>query len=686
MPLNRWRESEAPQAGDKDLLIYRSRLLGADRAVCNIFGGNTSAKVKERDFRDRPVLVLWVKGSGSDLATLQASDLAGLRLDDILPLLERETLSDEEMIDYLQRCLLHPGMPRPSIETLLHAFIPARHVDHTHPDAILSLATNISGEEHVRRLYGRRAVWIPYQRPGFALSKEIALALREHPEATCVVLEKHGLVTWGETSRECYEQTIRVIQEAEDYIASRGAERRILPSVRVPSLSPAERKRIATELLPVLRGAVSSTRHQIILYDDSQPVLSFLARDDAATLTQIGSACPDHVIHTKHWPLFVPWAHEGLPELKEKLRRAVAAYRERYENYFRDHQSGTEQMFDSAPRIILIPELGLFASGRDVALATVARDLYHRAIAVMEGAQALGGFVSLTPAEAFAIEYWPLELYKLRRRPPERELAGRVAVVTGGASGIGRATALQLAREGAHVAIFDINTVGAEETARTINEQYGTGRSLALGTDVTSEEQVRAAFESVIAAYGGVDIVVSNAGIAHAAPITETDSATWCRLHNVLVYGYFLVAREAFRIWQEQGIGGSLIIVASKNALVGGKNAAAYSAAKAAEVQLARCLAEEGGPYGIRVNTVCPDAVLRGSSIWDSDWRRERARTYGITPDRLEEYYRERTTLKVNIYPEDVAEAIFFFASDRSRKTTGGILTVDGGSAAAYVR
>ncbi|MCS7066847.1 MAG: SDR family oxidoreductase, partial [Fimbriimonadales bacterium] len=334
----------------------------------------------------------------------------------------------------------------------------------------------------------------------------------------------------------------------------------------------------------------------------------------------------------------------------------------------------------------LIPGLGLVATGRDAFLASVARDLYHRAIAVMHGATALDRFVSLTPAEAFGVEYWPLELYKLTLRPPERELAGRVALITGGASGIGRAIAKRLAQEGAHVVILDIDFEGAQSVAEDICAQQGEGRALAVPCDVRDEAQVSEAFRQAVLAYGGVDIVVNNAGIALAAPIVETTLADWNRLYAVLVQGYFLVAREAFRIWQAQGIGGSLIMITSKNALVAGKDAAAYSSAKAAEAHLARCLAEEGGAIGVRVNCIAPDAVLHGSRIWDTNWRMERARAYGVPPEQLEEYYRQRTTLKVNIYPEDVAEAVLFFASDRSAKTTGATLTVDGGVPAAYVR
>ncbi len=681
-----WQDEQAEGLSEFELLVYRSRLLGADRAVCNIFGGNTSVKTIESDFRGSPVRTLWVKGSGSDLATIEPKHFAGLRLDALEPLIEREHLSDEEMVDYLMHCYLHPNMPRPSIETLLHAFIPAPHVDHTHPDAILSLATSENGEEHVRRLFGERVLWVPYIQPGFKLGKWVGTAVRANPHLQAVIMAKHGLVTWGETAKACYENTIRTIQQAEEYIAERSAGRQVFGGVKTPALDAQKRKEVLTEILPVIRGAVCAQRKGVLCVDQSEVVLDFIGRERAKEVALTGAACPDHLVHTKLYPLFVEWNGNDVDALKARLREEIDGYRQRYQAYFSAHRKGDEPMMDSAPRIILIPGVGLVATGRDAFLARVARDLYHRAMAVMGGATALDRFVSLTPAEAFGVEYWPLELYKLTLRPPERELAGRVALITGGASGIGRATARRLAQEGAHVVILDKDEAGAQTVADEIVHQQGEGRALAIACDVRDEAQVVSAFHQTVLAYGGVDIVVNNAGIALAAPITETALADWNRLYEVLVQGYFLVARSAFRLWRAQGIGGSLIMITSKNALVASKDASAYSSAKAAEAHLARCLAEEGGAMGVRVNCVAPDAVLQGSRIWDTRWREERARAYGIPPEELEAYYRQRTTLKVNIYPEDVAEAVLFFASDRSAKTTGATLTVDGGIPAAYVR
>lgn len=686
MPRNLWNDQEATGRSELELLVYRSRLLGADRSVCNIYGGNTSAKTTELDFRGRLTSTLWVKASGSDLADITLAGFAALRLDDVLTLFVRDQMSDEEMVDYLSHCSLRPGMPRPSIESLLHAFVPAPHVDHTHPDAIISLATSLNGEEHVRRLFGEQAIWVPYVRPGFTLSKWIGEAVRERRRAECVIMAKHGLVTWGDDARSCYQQTIRVIEKAEHYIAERGDTRRVFGAVRVPALPDDRRQAAMVELLPVIRGAVSRSRYQVLQYDCSPLVLAFVGAERAREIAEIGAACPDHLVHTKHWPLFVEWDGSDLFDLKARLPGEIERYQERYTRYFEAYRTAHDTMMDPSPRVILIPGLGMVTVGRDSFLATVTRELYHRAIAVMQGATALDHFVSLTPAEAFAVEYWPLELYKLTLRPPERELAGRVAVVTGGASGIGRAVAYRLAEEGAHVVILDINHEGAEAVAADLRARHGQGRSLAVTCDVSDEEQVIQAFRKATLHYGGIDIVVNNAGIAHSAAVTETDSVTWDRLYGILVRGYFLVAREAFRLWSAQGLGGAMVIVASKNALIAGDHAAAYSSAKAAEVHLARCLAVEGGKLGVRVNVVCPDAVIWGSSIWDTQWREERARTYGIRPEDLEEFYRQRTTLKVNVFPEDVAEAVLFFASDRSAKTTGGILTVDGGIPAAFVR
>jgi rhamnulose-1-phosphate aldolase/alcohol dehydrogenase len=685
MPLNQWSASAAAGLTGVDELVYRSNLLGRDRTVCNLYGGNTGMKTTGVDFRGRETRVLWVKGSGSDLATMKAGDFAGLRLDEVLPLFERDALSDEDMTAYLGMCQIGLGMPRQSIETLLHAFVPAEHTDHTHPDAVIALACSPNGPAWMRRLWGARAAWVDYIRPGFALSKQIGAAVRADPKIEAVVMGKHGLVTWGADSRTCYATTLRIIQEAEDFLGEQAKGKRIFPVTR-PALDPDQRQALATAVLPVIRGATSQQAHSIVLFDDSPDVLAFVGAEGARAVASVGAACPDHLVHTKHAPLFIDGDLSDPAALAVRVKNEIAGYIRDYSAYFDAHKGPGDRMVNPAPRVLLIPGLGMFTTGKDAQNAQVAADLYHRAIAVMRGAAALDAFQSLSAAEAYAIEYWPLELYKLTLKPPDRELAGRVAFVTGAASGIGRATAQRLAAEGAHVVIADLNLEGAEQVAAALRQQYGHKRGLAVACDVTDETQVVAALRQAVLAYGGVDIVVSNAGLASSSPIIETSLAEYDKLFDVLAKGYFLVSREAFRIWQAQGSGGSLVYVASKNGLIGSKNAAAYGAAKAAEINLARCLAEEGGAHGIRVNCVNPDAVLQGSGIWDAGWRDARAKGMGIAPDQLEEAYRQRTTLKRNVYPEDIAEAVFFFASERSAKTTGGILNVDGGLVAAYVR
>jgi rhamnulose-1-phosphate aldolase/alcohol dehydrogenase len=693
MPKNLWNDAEAQGLSALEILAYRSRLLAADRSIVNIFGGNTSAKAVECDHLGRSVNVLWVKGSGADMATCTTKDFAGLKLDEVLPLMARETMSDEEMVAYLTRCQFEPNRPRQSIETLLHAFTPYPHVDHTHPDAIIALACAARGEAAARDVFGDTMVWVPYLRPGFALSKQIALLLRQHPQATCVIMGKHGLLTWGNDAKQCYLNTLAHIQRAED--ALREAERRVFALSRVNqtlekitfNLTERTREAVAAAVMPTLRGAVSAQRKAIVLFDDSEEVLRFLARPDAEALSQVGAACPDHLVHTKRLPLFVPWDGSDVEALKRALAEGVQRYIAQYTDYFtRLNRDPNVKMADPSPRIVLVPGLGMFTVGRDAAQADVSRQLYHRAITVMTLCSRIDQFTSLDERETFDVEYWPLELYKLTLRPPDRELAGRVAFITGAASGIGRAIAHRLAQEGAHVVIADINADGAQAVAEDIVRAHGFKRAIATPCDVTREEAVQAAFALACRSYGGVDIVVNNAGIASSAPIEETTLADWQRNMDVLATGYFLVAREAFRVLKQQGRGGTLIFICSKNSVAAGKNAAAYSAAKAAELHLARCLAEEGGAFGIRVNSILPDAVLQGSAIWNSQWREARAKSYGIRPEELEAYYAARTTLKVNVFPEDVAEAALFLASDRSAKTTGGLITVDGGVSAAYAR
>ncbi|MDX6597681.1 MAG: hypothetical protein QOE87_1568 [Gaiellales bacterium] len=678
-----WLSDGATPGDPLEALVRASNLLGADRAVSNFGGGNTSAKGTAVDHTGTERSVMWVKGSGSDLATMGRAGFTALRLQEVLPLIARDEMSDEDMVAHLVRCQLDPAMPRPSIETLLHAFVPAAHVHHTHPDGINILAGCENGEQLVRECFGDSAAWIPYIRPGFTLSKQVGEAVRDTPGLRLVVLAKHGLVVWGDSAEDAYHATIEAINQAVAFVNERTRGARRFDGPAGPSLDDATRHETLMQLLPAIRGATSSERAKLLCVDESPKALEFVSSQAAPALVEVGAPCPDHLVHTKRVPLWVPFdpAADDVAALAERIRASAADYRAAYRAYVAEFGPGTTPM-DPDPRVVVVQHLGLVGVGPTLAAASLSRDLYHRAMEVMAGAHAVDRFVSLTPAESFAVEYWPLELYKLSLAPAPRELQGKVALVTGAAGGIGRAIVNALAALGAAVIAFDLDGAGAEAAIADLG-----AAGLAVQGDVTSEGAVSAAFAATIERFGGIDIVISNAGIASSATIEETALADWNRIHAILGTGYFLVAREAFRLLREQGLGGSVIFVASKNGLVAGRNAAAYSSAKAAELHLARCLAEEGGAVGIRVNSVNPDAVLQGSGIWDSSWRQERAAAYGIPADALEEHYRNRTTLGVNILPEDVAAAVVHFASDsRSGKSTGNILNVDGGVPAAYTR
>jgi len=684
---SRWTDAEARGLEGLDLLVYASRLIGAETSLVVWGGGNTSIKTVERDHRGREIPVLRVKGSGSDLKSVQRRDFPGVRMDDILALLPRQDMGDAEMVEYLAHGLLDPGGPRPSIETLLHGFLPAHAVVHTHADAIVSLTNNDRHADVFAQVYGKDVITLPYRRPGFRISRDVVDALRQDPEATALVLERHGTITWGATVREAYEATLELITRAEAAIAERSQNRRVFGGPRVPLPGGAAGREAALLAAPRLRGVLSRRRRVIVAFDESPSVLEFVSSVDGPRLSQIGPATPDHTIYTKRLPCVV--ALEGAPTgeaLVASIVRSVERFVAEYTRYFDENRFEGAELGDPLPRVVLVPGLGMFTTGRDRRTTGIVNDIYRHTIDVIAGASVFGEYVSLSAKDAFDVEYWPLELYKLTLAPPEKELARRIALVTGGASGIGRAVARRLASEGAHVVVADLDEAGARKAADEIEAAVGAGRALGLRMDVSREDSVSAALGETVLAYGGLDILVSNAGIAHSCPVAELSLADWERSFAVNATGHFLVAREAMRILVAQGLGGALVFVATKNVMSPGKDFAAYSAAKAAEAQLAKVLALEGAPHGIRSNIVNPDAVFQDSKLWTEEVRRERAAAQGIPVTELEDFYRKRNLLGVRILPEDVAEAVLFLASDRSAKTTGCTLTVDGGVKDAFPR
>jgi rhamnulose-1-phosphate aldolase/alcohol dehydrogenase len=685
---SRWNDAEAAKLDGVDLLVYASRLIGAETSLVVWGGGNTSLKTSERDHRGRDVGVLRVKGSGSDLKSVQRKDFPGVRMDDIRALLDRQDMGDQEMVAYLAHGLMDPGGVRPSIETLLHGFVEAQAVVHTHADAIVSLTNNDRPREVLAGVYGKDVIALEYRRPGFRISREVADAIAAEPQARALVLERHGTICWGATIREAYEATLELITRAEEAIAERRQDRRIFGGPGVDVLSPAVRRATALAVAPRLRGRLGRSKRVVLGSDDSPTVLSFVSSLDAPALSQVGPATPDHTIYTKRLPCFVDLARPSDDPLAmwDAIDRSVERFVTDYTAYFEAHKFPGAELVDPLPRVVLVPGLGMFTAGRDRRTAGIVNDIYHHTIDVIGNASAFGRYVSLTAQDAFDVEYWPLELYKLTLAPPEKELARRIALVTGGASGIGRAVARRLAAEGAHVVVGDLDEAGAKKTADDVGAAVGGNRAVGLRMDVTSEASVRAAFEETVLAFGGLDILVSNAGMAHSAPVDRMALGDWERSFAVNATGHFLVAREAMRILIPQALGGALVFVATKNVMSPGKDFAAYSAAKAAEAQLAKVLALEGAPHGIRSNIVNPDAVFQDSKLWSEEVRRERAAAQGIAVEQLEDFYRKRNLLGARILPEDVAEAVLFLAADRSAKTTGCTLTVDGGVKDAFPR
>mgnify|MGYP003654023306 FL=1 len=689
---NLWDDAKAAAMSEPERLVYRSNLLGSDKRVTNYGGGNTSSKIMQKDpLTGETVEVLWVKGSGGDSASIKLDGFSTLYMDKLRALkgLYRGVEFEDEMVGYLPHATFNLNPRAASIDTPLHAYVNHAYVDHMHPDAIIAIAASKNSRELTQQIFGDTIGWLPWKKPGFELGLWLGKYCEKNPNSKGLILESHGLFTWGDTPKECYETTISIINQAIEWFEGQTAGKTIFGGAAVQSLPADERRAIAAKLMPKIRGLISEDSHKLGHFDDSDAVLEFVNSNDLRPLAALGTSCPDHFLRTKIRPLVIEFdpANPDVDAVVDKIPADITAYRVDYQAYYdRCKHDNSPAVRDPNAVVYLMPGVGMFTFAKDKATARISGEFYVNAINVMRGSSTVSEYQGLPEQEAFDIEYWLLEEAKLARMPKPKSLAGKIALVTGGAGGIGRATAVRLLREGACVVLADIDETALAAATEELSGAFGKDFVRPVIVNVTREEAVIAGFAHAVVEFGGLDILVSNAGLASSAPIEETTLELWNKNMDILSTGYFLVSREAFRLFRKQKIGGNVVFVASKNGLAASPNASAYCTAKAAEIHLARCLALEGAGEQIRVNVVNPDAVLRGSKIWAGEWLEQRASTYKTDKDGLEEMYRERSLLKRSVFPEDIAEAIYFFASDASAKSTGNIINVDAGNAQSFTR
>lgn len=695
-----WDEARAAElAGDEvGLLIYRSNLLGADLRLTNYGGGNTSCKAMAKDpLTGQEVEVMWVKGSGGDIGTLTRSGLAALYVDRLRSLqnVYRGLSHEDEMVELFNHCIYDLASKAPSIDTPLHGFLPFRHIDHLHPDAAIAIAAAKDGKRITEELFSGTIGWVDWQRPGFDLGLKLKQCLDENPGIRGIMLGSHGLFTWGDTAYECYINSLEVIERCAEYIEDHlGKKGPVFGGAKLDALPKEKRLSQAVKLAPVLRGLCSSALLRggmIGHFTDNDTVLQFINSVDLDRLAPMGTSCPDHFLRTKISPLVLELqAEEELGDasaVKTKLQPQFQAYRDMYATYYNNcKHPNSPAMRDPNPVVILYPGVGMFTFAKDKATARVAAEFYQNAINVMRGAEAISEYTALPRQEAFDIEYWLLEEAKLQRLPKPKALSGRIALITGSGGGIGKAIAKKFAQEGACVVISDNNQGRLEETRAEFLKSFGKDAVTAGVLDVTHADSIQETLNDAVLLFGGVDIVVNNAGLSISKPIEAHTEEDWNLLYDVLVKGQFTVTQKGVEIMRKQGFGGDVLNIVSKNALVSGPNNAGYGSAKAAQLHLSRLNAAELGGDKIRVNVVNPDAVISGSNIWSNGWAEGRAKAYGVTVDELPAYYAKRTLLNEVIEPEDIANACFAFVGGLLNKSTGNVLNVDGGIATAFVR
>ncbi|TVP47683.1 MAG: bifunctional aldolase/short-chain dehydrogenase [Mongoliibacter sp.] len=688
-----WDEEKAKSLGDDQvaLLLYRSNILGADLRITNYGGGNTSCKTIEKDpLTGKEVEVMWIKGSGGDIGTLTREGLAGLYVDKLQSLegVYKGIEQEDEMVGLFNHCIYDLDSKAPSIDTPLHGFLPFKHIDHLHPDAAIAIAASKDGEKITRELFDGQIAWVPWQRPGFDLGLQLRDALEANPGICGIMLGGHGLFTWGDTAYECYINSLEVIEKASAFLEENyGKKRPVFGGEKTSSLSSEKRKEQASQIAPLLRGLASSYNRMVGTFNDSDTVLQFINSKDLDKLAPMGTSCPDHFLRTKIAPLVldIPADQDltDLNALKEHIGKLFTQYQEGYKDYYEKHKrSNSPAMRDPNPVIILWPGVGMFSYAKNKQTSRVASEFYINAINVMRGAEAVSEYVSLPLQEAFDIEYWLLEEAKLQRMPKEKPLSRKVALITGSAGGIGKAIADKFAAEGACVVITDID----EDRLTQAKKDFGKDTAIGVKLDVLDNDTIAQAYKAACLAFGGVDIIVNCAGLAISKSLTDTTEADWDLLNDVLVKGQFKVSQAGVSVLRAQGLGGDIINIASKNALVSGPNNVAYGTAKAAQVHMSRLLAAELGPDKIRVNVVNPDAVIEGSKIWEGTWAAGRAKAYGVTVEELPAFYAKRTLMNEIISTEDIANGVFAFVGGLLSKSTGNILNVDGGVAAAFVR